>query len=185
MLDVLMCMASLFLKKWAADISLHFEELSNYQSEVKSTSADIIDECVFNTHDCVYGSFIGQLFKPNRIRKTVSLQPFEMSARTRARIHNEYAMDQFRKNSLSLNEFAHCAASIQLLPCFRAKGDPDRAIYSTLFLPFCDSFLRTSIQFYNLFFLSALEPDCFSRSWNPLWRSHLLHLTQNSMKGVS
>lgn len=179
-----MRMASLFLKKWAADLSDHYEELTDYQSEVRKTSPDIIDDCVFNIHDCVYGSFIARLFKSNRCRKTANHQPFEMSARTRARIHNEYAMDQLRKNSLSRNEFVDCAASIQLLSCFRGKGDPDSAIYHKSFLPFCDSFLRTSIQFYILFFLSALLPECYSRSGNSLCLSHLFHQSQQSAKGV-
>ena len=159
-----MRMVSLFLKKWATDLSDHFEELSEYQSEVKSKPADIIDDCVFNTHACVYGSFLGQLFKPEQHHKTVIFQPFEMSARTRARIHNEYAMDQLRKNSLSFSEFADCIASIQLLSCFRAKGDPDSAIYHKSFMPFCDSFFCTSIQFYIFFFISAWLPDCSFRS---------------------
>ena len=183
LLDVLLRMASLFLKKWASDLSDHFEELSDYQSAVKETSSDIVDACVFNTHDCVYGSFISQLFKQNRKPKTADFQTFEMSARTRARIHNEYASDQLRKNSLSLSQFADCSASIQLLSCFRTKGDPDKAIFPQSFLSFCDSFLRTFFQFCILL-LPTQQPGLFANTGSLPWLNYLFPQTQNTMKGV-
>ena len=115
----------LCLKKWTKDWCASLEELVEHQVVQVDKTPDLIDECVFSTHECLYGSLLGSIFERNKRQSKNFSNHFQLSARTRARIHTEYALDQLRKSHQSLDAVADCAASIQLLSCFRTMGDPE------------------------------------------------------------
>lgn len=158
LLTVLLHWVGHVLKNCAAKVGEHYDELLDY----KDSSTTISDNSTeFSTHNCIYGTLLGQQFVRKKTRITTKSQHlFQMSQRTQTRIHNEYALDQLRKNHNSVIHFADCAASILLLACFRNSGDPDNVTsnshYSSFqkiallpLLPLSSSFLPASDNYFS------------------------------------
>ena len=149
----------LCLIRWVNDFAGHVQELSDYQDSTHDDSLDLVAEGIFKTYSRVYGPLLSYVFKRAPASEQIKTpQVFRMSVKTWSRIYNQCTRDRLRENARSFCCFSDCKASIRLLSCLRAEGDPDSVDLLSIF---CFSRLLVVYSFI-LFFTARFTGRCYS-----------------------
>lgn len=117
----------LYLKGWLQDWESHYNELLDYRNSTTDAEHDPLEVTVFSISYSTSLTLRYWVSLRKKQKQSHISKPFQLSARTRARIYNTWSLELLRKNDKAFDGFSDCVASIRLLSCFKAHGDPEAA----------------------------------------------------------